>query len=149
MTSYMPLLFTAFVYIPFGHVIVPLLEFWRRMAQTITLNKVPLPTQEFEINPDRISNQMYYFTVTAQIVNLVTELIVPYVKQQAVTKAREFQAKDQKNDLDHPEEAAILKQAREECEMDEYNVTEDYREMIMQYGKPSFINAPASALING
>lgn len=132
----MPLLFTAFVYIPFGQILTPLLEFWRHVAHTITLNKVALPTKEFEINPERISAQMYYFTVTAQIVNFVTELIVPYVKQRAFAKAKEMQsASKELTARDHEEESSFMKHVRSEYEMDVYNVTDDYREMIMQFGK--------------
>lgn len=137
MTSYMPLMFTAFVYIPFGQILIPILNLWRQAAFAVTFNKVPLPTHRFEIDPERITNQMYYFTVTAQIVNLATELVVPYVKQRVFAKAKELQEKSSNHAdaLDHPEEEALLKQAREECDMGEYDVTDDYREMVMQYGE--------------
>lgn len=137
MTSYMPLLFTAFVYIPFGHILVPVLDVWRQISQFITFNKVPLPTQEFEVNFDRISTQMFYVTVTAQIVNFATELVVPYLKQRAFAKAKELQQARGKSQtvVDHEEEAEFLKNVREECEMEVYNVTDDYREMIMQFGE--------------
>lgn len=136
MTSYMPLLFTTFVYLPFGHVLIPALDFWRRTAQAITFSKEPLPTQEFQVNPQRISAQMFYFTVTAQIVNLATELVVPYIKQKAFAKAKEIQAKRSEETVqDNPEEADFMKRVRNECEMPVYDVTEDYREMVMQFGK--------------
>lgn len=136
MTSYMPLLFTTFVYLPFGHVLIPALDFWRRAAQTITFSKGPLATREFQINPQRISTQMFYFTVTAQIVNFATELVVPYVKQRALAKAKEIQAKRSEDNIhDNPEETEFMKRVRSEYEMDVYDVTEDYREMVMQFGK--------------
>lgn len=136
MTSYMPLLFTTFVYLPFGHVLIPALDFWRRTAQTITFSKGPLATREFQINPQRISTQMFYFTVTAQIVNFATELVVPYLKQRALAKAKEIQAKrGEDHILDNPEETEFMKRVRSEYEMDVYDVTEDYREMVMQFGK--------------
>ena len=138
MTSYMPLLFTAFVYIPFGQILTPLLEFWRQVAHVITFNKVALPTKQFEINPERISAQMYYFTVTSQIVNFVTELVVPYVKQRAFAKAKEMHsASKELTSRDHEEESSFMKHVRSEYEMEVYNVTDDYREMIMQFGKHS------------
>lgn len=132
----MPLLFTAFVYIPFGNILVPFLDFWRRTAQTITLSEKPLPTQEFNINPGRISNQMFYFTVTAQIVNFATEVVVPYVKRKAFAKAKEFQSNGDSNDNhDHVEEVDFLQRVREECELETYDVSGDYREMVMQFGQ--------------
>ncbi|PNY28767.1 Uncharacterized protein TCAP_01319 [Tolypocladium capitatum] len=134
MTSYMALLFTAFVYIPFGNVLVPMLDFWRTAAQTVTLSEKPLPTQIFHINPQRISSQMFYFTVTAQIVNLATEVVVPYVMHEASAKAKEFQGKGTAQSQDRAEEAEFLKRVRDECQLEVYDVTGDYREMVMQYG---------------
>ena len=136
MTSYMALLFTAFVYTPFGHVLIPFLKFWQKTAQTITFSEKPLPTQEFHINPGRISNQMFYFTVTAQIVNFATEVVVPYVKRQAFAKAKEFKStKTTAKANDHPEETNFLERVRNECELEVYDVSGDYREMVMQFGK--------------
>ena len=135
MTSYMPLLFTAFVYIPFGEILVPFLNFWHKTAQIVTFSDKPLPTQEFQINPTRISSQMFYFTVTAQIVNFATEILVPYVKRQAFAKAKEFQKKEIPSPKDHPEEADVLHRVRNECELEEYDVSGDYREMVIQYGE--------------
>ncbi|POR31908.1 Uncharacterized protein TPAR_07880 [Tolypocladium paradoxum] len=133
MTSYMALLFTAFVYIPFGNILVPVLDFWRTAAQTVTFSEKALPTQKFQIKPQRISSQMFYFTVTAQIVNFATEVVVPYVTHKAFSKAKEFQGKAAQTQ-DHAEEAEFLKRVRDECQLEVYDVTEDYREMVMQYG---------------
>ncbi|EQL01518.1 Anoctamin/TMEM 16 [Ophiocordyceps sinensis CO18] len=134
MTSYMALLFTAFVYMPFGESLVPLLEFWKKTAQTVTFSEKSLPTQHFKINPQRISSQMFYFTVTAQIVNFATEVIVPYVTHKAVVKAKQFRSKGTVQTQDHAEEAEFLERVRDECELETYDVTGDYREMVMQYG---------------
>jgi len=131
----MALLFTGFVYIPFGDILLPFLDFWRHTAQTLTFSDKPLPTQQFRINPERISAQMFYYTVTAHVVNITTEVIVPYVKQKAFAKAKELQSGETKvQDHDHAEEAAFLKRVREECALDIYDVEDDYREMVMQFG---------------
>ncbi|KOS18212.1 Uncharacterized protein ESCO_003221 [Escovopsis weberi] len=134
LTSYMALSFTSFVYIPFGHILHPFLEFWGSTAQTITLGAVPLPVQHFEANPDRISNQMFYTTVTAQIINALTEVVVPYLTHKASAKAQEMQSKGTEQVKDHPEEAEFLRRVRDEAQLDVYNVTDDYREMVMQFG---------------
>lgn len=134
MTSYMPLLFTAFVYIPFGNILVPFLDFWHATAQIVTFSEKPLPTKEFQINPARISGQMFYFTVTAQIINFATEVVVPWAKRKAGEKAKDFQNKGQPHAKDHPEEAEFLQRVRHECELESYDVSGDYREMVIQYG---------------
>ncbi|KAH6895860.1 calcium-activated chloride channel-domain-containing protein [Thelonectria olida] len=133
MTSYMAPLFTAFVYIPFGHVLIPLLNFWKKTAETVTFSEKPVNTREFESNPARITNQMFFFTVTAQIVSLATEVVVPLLKQKAMIKAKEFKS-EKKQSFDHEEEAAFLERVRQECAMEVYDVTADYREMVMQFG---------------
>ncbi|KAF4975135.1 hypothetical protein FZEAL_8034 [Fusarium zealandicum] len=139
MTSYMALFFTAFVYIPFGHVLVPFLEFWRKTAQTVTFSEKPLPTMDFKINPARISNQMFYFTVTAQLVNFATEVVVPYLKREVFQKAKELKAKP-KVQNDHEEEAEFLDRVRKECTLEVYDVSGDYREMVMQFGYVSMFS---------
>ncbi|PKS09107.1 hypothetical protein jhhlp_003721 [Lomentospora prolificans] len=136
-TSYMPLAFTAFVYIPFGHVLTPYLDFWGRVAQGLTFGQKELSVQEFRINPSRITNQMFYFTVTAQIVNFATEAVVPYVKRKVTHKVKEngivSKAVDPGAD-DAPEEAGFLRKVRRETELEAYDVTTDYREMVIQFG---------------
>lgn len=136
----MALFFTAFVYIPFGHVLVPFLEFWRKTAQVVTFSDKELPTQNFQINPARISNQMFYFTVTAQIVNFATEVVVPYVKREVFQKAKELKSKPKIQD-DHEEEAEFLERVRKECTLEVYDVSGDYREMVMQFGKLTLANS--------
>ncbi|RBQ78419.1 hypothetical protein FVER53590_06373 [Fusarium verticillioides] len=139
MTSYMALFFTAFVYIPFGHVLVPFLEFWRKTAQVVTFSEKPLPTREFQINPARISNQMFYFTVTAQIVNFATEVVVPYLKREALQKAKALKSQPKVQD-DHEEEAEFLERVRKESALETYDVSGDYREMVMQFGYVSMFS---------
>ncbi|ETS05421.1 DUF590-domain-containing protein [Trichoderma reesei RUT C-30] len=134
MTSYMALIFTAFVYIPFGHVLHPLLNFWGKTAQTLTMSEKPMTTSQFESNPQRIANQMYFTTVTAQIINFLTEVVVPYVKHKATVKAKELSEKDAVKTNDQPDEADFLKRVRNQAGLEDYDVTADYREMIMQFG---------------
>lgn len=132
----MALSFTSFLYIPFGHALHPFLEFWGSTAQAISLSSVPLPIQRFKANPKRISDQMFYATVTAQVINALTEVVVPWLKQKASAKAQEMQSKGTEQAQDSPDEAQFLRRVRTEAQLDEYDVTGDYREMVMQYGMP-------------
>lgn len=155
-TSYMPLAFTAFVYIPFGHVLTPYLDFWTRVAQGLTFGEKKLSIQEFRINTSRITNQMFYFTVTAQIVNFSTEVIVPYLKRKVTTKVKENGIVGRSAEIaanDAPEEADFLRKVRRETELEMYDVTTDYREMVIQFGYLSLYSvawplAGCSFLIN-
>ncbi|KAK4450641.1 Anoctamin-10 [Podospora aff. communis PSN243] len=135
-TSYLGIILTAFVYVPFGQVLVPYLDFFKVTAQKFSAEGTALPTKNWEINPDRLTKQIIYFTVTAQVVNFATEVIVPYAKRR-VTKTVEKVAEKNGNGpaiKDVPEEHSFLKRVRDEAELDQYDVTVDYREMVIQFG---------------
>jgi len=135
-TSYLGIFLTAFVYVPFGKVLVPYLDVFQLTAQKFTAEGKALPTKSWEMNPDRLTKQIIYFTVTAQVVNFATEVIVPNVKRK-VTKTVEKVAEkngDGPQIKDAPEEALFLQRVRDEAELDQYDVTVDYREMVIQFG---------------
>ncbi|KAK0636921.1 plasma membrane channel protein [Bombardia bombarda] len=140
-TSYSPIFLTAFIYVPFGKILVPYLDIFQLTAQKFTTEGKPLPTKSWVINPDRLTKQVIYFTVTAQVVNFATEVIVPYVKRRVFKAVKEVQTEiSVKNGtataspIDVAEEADFLTRVRNEAELDEYDVTVDYREMVIQLG---------------
>ena len=148
-TSYLPIFLTAFVYVPFGKILVPYLDVFQLTVQRFTAEGQPLPTKEWEINPNRLTKQVIYLTVTAQVVNLATEFIVPYAKRKVFRTVERVQSeRSEKNAAgggkaasatnrrraDEPDEAEFLERARDEAELDEYDVTIDYREMVVQFG---------------
>ncbi len=143
--SYLPIFLTAFVYVPFGSLLVPYLDIFQLTARPFAENEKQLATPKagFTINPSRLRKQVIYFTVTAQIVNFAMETIVPYVKRQGFHKYQEMKtASASKKDgsalpaaaSDPPEEAEFLARVRNEAELDVYDVTADLREMIVQFG---------------
>lgn len=138
-TSYVPILLTAFVYVPFGKLLVPYLDVFSLSTARLTAEGKPLPTKQWVIDPDRLTKQVIYFTVTAQIVNFLTETIVPYVKRKVFKAVKEVQTEvsgksNEQKPTDSPEEAAFLKRVQNEAELDVYDVTIDYREMVIQFG---------------
>ncbi|KAF7857119.1 uncharacterized protein EAF02_011352 [Botrytis sinoallii] len=142
-TSYMPIFLTAFVYVPFAQHIVPHLDIFQMAVRPFAENdeQMTAPKAGFQINPDRLKKQVIYFTVTAQIVNFALEVIVPYVKRSVFRKYKEVQADraakrggSSTPESDHPEEAAFLTRVRNEAELGIYDVTTDFREMVIQFG---------------
>ncbi|KAF4552273.1 Calcium-activated chloride channel-like protein [Elsinoe fawcettii] len=145
-TSYLGIFLTAFVYVPFGSLIVPYLDIFSVTVSAFADNDKQLQTpssSKFHINPDRLRKQVIYFTVTAQLVNLGMEVIVPYLKRKGFMKYKEMQtSRAAKNggstpdpsENDHPEEQVFLARVRQESELDTYNVTDDLREMVLQFG---------------
>ncbi|KAJ1331747.1 hypothetical protein MN608_05209 [Microdochium nivale] len=150
-TSYTPLFLTAFVYMPFGNLLAPYLDIFRVTAEAVSA-KGAITTQSFEINKDRLKNQIVYFTVTAQVVNFLLETIVPIIKRKATQQvekvtSKEVAAKDPEG------EHTFLERVRYEASLGCYDVTSDLREMVVQFGYLSLFSciwplAPLSFLIN-
>ncbi|KAF1842573.1 DUF590-domain-containing protein [Cucurbitaria berberidis CBS 394.84] len=143
--SYLGIFLTAFVYVPFGTLIVPHLDIFNVAVRPFAEDEKQLhhTTTSWSINPDRLRKQVIYFTVTAQVVNLGMELIVPYLKRRGFAKFKQFQsARAAKNGgaspsaaaNDSPEDSAFLERVRKEAELDVYDVTADLREMVVQFG---------------
>lgn len=134
-TSYLPIFLTAFVYVPFGKLLVPYLDVFQITAQKFVKNGT-VKTKSFEVNPNRLTQQVIYFTVTAQVVNFLLEVVVPYVKRVVFKAVKEEIANHNgtTHPKDVPEEAAFLCRVRNEAELDVYDVTIDYREMVVQFG---------------
>ena len=164
-TSYLGIFLTAFVYVPFGGIIVPYLDIFKLTARPFAENENQLKVPKagaFEINPSRLRKQVIYFTVTAQIVNFALETIVPYVKRRGFRKLQEMKTERAARKggaapgvgvNDQPEEAEFLTRVRNEAELDVYDVTTDLREMVVQFGYLALFSVvwplvPVSFLIN-
>lgn len=164
-TSYTAIMMTAFVYVPFATILVPYLDVFGLTMKPFAENEDQLktpPPQTFNINPNRLKNQMIYFAVTAQIVNFATETILPLVTQKGQQKYKEMQTSRASRsggtsplpeDNDHPEERDFLRRVRHEASLPEYDVTTDLREMCIQFGYLSLFSVvwpltPVSYFIN-
>ncbi|KAI0023060.1 DUF590-domain-containing protein [Xylariomycetidae sp. FL0641] len=158
-TSYTPLCLTAFVYMPFGNILVPYLDIFKLGAEQLSSEK-SVPTQGFQINPDRLKKQVVYFTVTAQAVNFAMEILLPWAKRKAFKEVEKVQSKMANKEgeetaaaHDVPEERAFLNRVRNEAELEIYDIAVDYREMVVQFGYLSLFSAiwplsPVSFFIN-
>jgi anoctamin-10 len=143
-TSYLAIFLTAFVYVPFGKIIVPYLDIFSHTVRPFAEHEKQMEiSPRFEINPDRLRKQVIYFTVTAQVVNFCLELIVPYVQRRGMIKYKEIQsdyatkhggAPPPVSENDAPEEAAFLARVRKEAQLTVYDVDGDIREMVIQFG---------------
>lgn len=162
-TSYLPIFLTAFVYLPFGSLIVPYLDIFQLTARPFAENEKQLTTPQagFVVNPSRLRKQVIYFTVTAQIVNFVMETALPYVQRRVFRKYKEIKTERAAkkgvtsnaaaNDV--PEEAEFLARVRNEAELPVYDVSTDLREMVVQFGYLSLFSVvwpltPISFLVN-
>ena len=165
-TSYLGIFLTAFVYVPFGSLIVPYLDIFNLTARSFASSpkhlSTPAKKAAFEINPARLRKQVIYFTVTAQVVNFALENVVPILKRRSFQKYQEMKneraarrggAPPGATVNDHPEEAEFLARVRNEAELDVYDVTTDLREMVVQFGYLALFSlvwplTPVSFIIN-
>lgn len=165
LTSYTAIFLTAFVYVPFATILVPYLDIFSLTVKPFAENDAQLqapPPASFNINPNRLKNQMIYFAVTAQVVNFATETILPLVTQKGQQKYKEMQSSRAERHggtspgpdaNDTPEERDFLQRVRHEASLPEYDVTSDLREMCIQFGYLSLFSAvwpltPVSYFIN-
>ncbi|CAI7640260.1 unnamed protein product [Penicillium viridicatum] len=169
-TSYMPIFLTAFVYVPFASRIVPYLDVFRLTVRPFVSKEHAISKRShFQIDPARLRNQVVYFTVTAQIVGFAMETIVPYIKQHALRKYKKYNKErngklGRNGDKESPErpvvsfddpaeEVQFLTRVRNELELSEYDVTDDLREMCIQFGylalfSPTWPLVPLSFFVN-
>ncbi|KAF7590319.1 hypothetical protein BBP40_002969 [Aspergillus hancockii] len=141
-TSFLPTILTAFVYVPFGARLLPYLDMFRVGALAKAFD-----TKRVHIDPARLQQEVIYLSLTGQVLNFGEEVVLPYVKRVLVQKWRDYRQKhatagqgrrySYRTDQllnDAPDEASFLTKIRNEAEADEYNVHDDTLEMCVQYG---------------
>ncbi|RMJ28861.1 stress response protein Ist2 [Aspergillus sp. HF37] len=138
-TSFLPTLLTAFVYVPFGAEIVPYLDIFSVTGLS--------PSDKFHVNSARLQQEVIYLSVTGQVFNFGEEFVLPYVKRVFWQKWRDYRLKqaergrDRRHSVatdlllvDPPDEAALMHRIRNEADADEYKVQDDIMEMCVQFG---------------
>ncbi|KND86309.1 Uncharacterized protein TOPH_09067 [Tolypocladium ophioglossoides CBS 100239] len=137
-TNYLPILLTAFVYVPFGDVVVPPLK---RVLQRVIPGLEPrFSTRAFRPDSDRLRNEVIALTVTGQLTSFFEENILPLLKHQFQGWYREYRRTHSKDAMllsmvtDDPEEAKFLKTCRNQATLLQYNVQEDIAELVLQFG---------------
>lgn len=93
-----------------------------------------------KVNPNRLQDQMFAFTVTNQIINFFVEVVLPVVLRKAHdVKANGFHGKKKRvgfdDQLDGPkEEREFLDNVRHQVALPHYTLFGDYNEMATQFG---------------
>ncbi|KAI5291308.1 hypothetical protein KEM54_005442 [Ascosphaera aggregata] len=162
-TNFLPILLTAFVYMPLGSVIIPHLDLLGTYTIKTFVNESDstelTPMKEFRINSSRLRDQVIYFAITAQVVDGITEIGVPYIKRKLLQKYRDYcerraELKEEQKEgvsdpqanptrqviADRPEEAAFLKRVREEVTLEQYDIAADFQELAVQFGHMSLFS---------
>ncbi|KAH6888396.1 calcium-activated chloride channel-domain-containing protein [Thelonectria olida] len=156
-TNYLPILLTAFIYVPFGDDVVPKLE----GILSAVLNSVgqKFTHVEFRVDSGRLRDEVIALTVTGQLSSFFEENILPLLKHKLAGWYRDYrEARSKETTLrsivpDDPSEAEFLARCRNEATLAEYNVQEDISEIVLQFGylalfSPVWPIIPIGFLIN-
>lgn len=140
-TSFFPLVITAYVYIPYGAKLLPLL-----IPSTWDTKNV---VNAFDVDPHRLQEEVISLSMAAQAMNFGEEFLYPFLKRKAMDfwrkhnrerRAASFAQSELKAPEetrlfnDKPEETLLLERLRREYDADEYDVNEDIMEMVVQFG---------------
>jgi len=169
--AYLGLALSAFVYVPFGEEVMNVVQMWlfkEESSPSWNSNAGRMNTKEMgvgrnmtgmwdvdassarkKLNPSRLQDEMFAYTVTGQIVNAFLEVGLPYILRAIGTfrngkrpgsptgkKKRvvfEDEAKSTGNG-EGKEGREFLENVRSEVALPEYEIYEDYSEMVTQFG---------------
>ena len=146
-TSFLPTILTAFVYVPFGDRVVPYLN-WFHVAALHSSSPVKTKKQtDIHIDANRLQQEVIYLSVTAQVLNFGEEIVLPYFKHYLWQIWRDYRMQRERAGrgrshsvvtdmlfLDPPGEMDFLQRVRNEAEADRYSPYDDILEMCVQFG---------------
>lgn len=130
--NYLPILLTAFVYIPLGDKIVPWLG-----SQFFSAIGVKLDNNFFQRDPDRLRNEVIALTLTGQLSDMFEEMVVPYVMHRLKSWWHTYKLSRShfaSEKTDDPTEKDFLRSVRRQASLPTYNVQDDISEMVIQFG---------------
>ncbi|WAQ84023.1 hypothetical protein PtA15_4A474 [Puccinia triticina] len=159
LVAYAGLVLTAFIYVPFGTILVPHLAglAHRFMKQeTIRLegsaekylNTRALDFSTYSINTARLYEQLFAYQVTNQLLDTFSEVGLPYLLKLLSFRWNKLRTDRQvkrslsnnsappasNSPTDAPDEHELLERLREEAKLPEYRLFVEYAEMAIQFG---------------
>lgn len=152
LTSSGNLLLTAYLYLPFGHLLQPRVDSISVFCQSWFSSHFASP-EKFDINSNRLQQQVLYLMGTAQVIKFAVSTVLPYVQRKTFSHAQRITSKEVNPFNDDPEEAAFLAEVREQAREPEHSVQPEYQEMVLQFSHIMLYGivwplAPLAALIN-
>lgn len=151
--TYGALTLSAFVYLPFGKDIMNTIVSRGYFADSVAEAKRQ-GGLNFNINPDRMSKQLFAVLTTSQVINAFTEIGVPFIMRKVTEYRESKQVKEaEEKQLVSSPNGKFLQRVREELELPNYDTFGDYAELASQMGFLSLWSviwplAPVMAFIN-
>ncbi|KAF3990236.1 hypothetical protein FT663_03280 [Candidozyma haemuli var. vulneris] len=144
MTGYVPLLISAFIYLPFAHLLQPNLIYIKRaIAGRIRSDRYAYSyltniktSESFEINQSRLDSQYFYFIVTNQVIGSILKFGLPLILTPLINFAKKLiYGKEPQVDVEEdPQEKSWLDRVRRAAELPEYSVDDSFRDIALQFG---------------
>ncbi|KAI4741624.1 putative plasma membrane stress response protein [Aureobasidium sp. EXF-12298] len=139
-TSFLPLVLTAYIYVPFGSKLLP--YFVPNSWQSHIVGK------DFNIDAHRLQEEVISLSLAGQLINFGEEFVLPFLKRHLLEAYRRYQDAKQGKSLhqrmhseytktllvDAPHEERLLSRLRAEAAAPPYDVQEDIMEMCVQFG---------------
>lgn len=137
--NYLPILLTAFVYIPLGRVIIPHLEHYIRQILGSTAAQYFTPGS-LNFNGDRLRDEVIALTTVGLLSDMFEESVKPFLVDKFQMWYRDWRsARAPQESLstitpDDPGEHMFLESIRHQSTLEQYNVQDDISEMAIQFG---------------
>jgi anoctamin-10 len=123
--GYMFIFYTAWIHIPLNAEIASLLAY---------LTGWPIKPQPAGV--EKLQERVIYYVLTAQVINFFTEVAVPWLLRSATDGAQKVKnaIKDKSEEIldTNEQNREFLKRIIKEDELAEYEIYEDYAEMVTQ-----------------
>ncbi|RKO90121.1 calcium-activated chloride channel-domain-containing protein, partial [Blyttiomyces helicus] len=87
----------------------------------------------FEMGPEMLKDRLFYFVVTGQVINAFQEVVVPLITTKAATLSKSL-GKSRGEKAAEDEELKFIRHVRNEFERPDYDIFEDFAEMVVQFG---------------
>ena len=137
--NYLPILLTAFVYIPMGDLVVPQIKSFLGSMFGEALSR-HLANDTFKTDHDRLRNELIALTITGQISDMFEEFILPYIMHRVRSWYEDYRSHIPQSASfgsltpDDPDEKAFLESVQRQASLPPYNVQDDISEMVIQFG---------------
>lgn len=154
-TSFLPIILTAYVYVPYGAKLMPpILEsiFPASWLASVSFTGSADPrVTVIHIDSSRLKEEVIGLSMMAQLVSFGEENILPYVQRRYKRISRRWAANHHRTKfessqretgasttttpfVDDPHERKLLSRLRNEADAEPYDVQEDIMEMVVQFG---------------
>ncbi|KAK9768783.1 hypothetical protein K7432_000302 [Basidiobolus ranarum] len=149
LVGFLSIFLVAWVYIP-----------QKDLLEQLIVAKSSIKTAHHSVGPERLQAQLMYFVLTAQAISFATEVIVPIATRYAANKAQSIKEKvthhstsEELDEFVREEEKDFVSRIINESKLPQYDVYEDYVEMITQFGYVTLFSSiwtltPLAAFVN-